>query len=60
MRKSLPVASAVSLEYESQQAIPIVRVVSVEKPMIEIFAFLVITAASVALCSLSWWMALHT
>ena len=60
MRKSLPLAQAVSLEYESQQAIPIVRVVSVEKPMIEVFAFLVITFASVALCSLSWWMALHT
>jgi len=49
-----------SLEYESQAVVVAARAVALDRPTVEVLAVLVVTCASVALCSLSWWMALHT
>jgi hypothetical protein len=48
-----------TLEYESQELAPVAQANTTEAPTVEVLAVLVITVASVALCSLSWWMALR-
>jgi len=60
MRTTLPIARAVSLDYEAQAIVMAVPAARRDTPTVEVLAGLVITLASLALCSLSWWMALHT
>ena len=51
---------AVNLDYEAQAIVLAVRATRHETPTVEVLAGLVISLATLALCSLSWWMALHT
>jgi hypothetical protein len=51
-------SAGLAIDYEPQKT-PLQPITQLEPSTIEAVAVLIISSASVALCSLSWWMALQ-